>query len=112
MFRPNLENELPVDQEYTVHLSWIDKYYARHEKDKTITRFHLNDLFGSPPDDRRRLRRSAIRRAILQKRLVGNRLPLILENRMIPQKNKDHYLYFSKVYEWRLNSVELVSRFN
>jgi len=56
--------------------------------------------------------RSRVRRSILQKRLCCNRLELILDNKMIPKHNKEHYLYFSKVYEWRLNHPDLVGRFN
>ena len=111
-FFTNIDNELPVDAEFSVHANWIHGYYRRHENDKSITRFHLQDLFGSLPDDRRMIRRSLVRRNILQRKLCHDRLELILQNRMIPAKNKEHYLYFSKVYEWRLNSSELVSRFN
>lgn len=46
-FYCKVEEELPINSEYEVHLNWINNYYRRHNDDKTITRFHLCELFGA-----------------------------------------------------------------
>lgn len=48
----------------------------------------------------------------MQRKLANLKVELIMSNNMIPQNNKLHYLYFSKVYEWRLNDARLIARFN
>lgn len=42
----------------------------------------------------------------------ANKRKMVLENNYIKEKQKVHYLYSLKIYEWRLNRAQLVGNFN
>lgn len=110
-FYDGIENELAGDHDGDSHLEWLRRYHESHNSQKTKTRFELIDLFGEAKSDKKE-RRSRIRRTILQRKLANQKVELIMNNNMIPPNNKLHYMYFTKIYEWRLNLASLTGRFN
>jgi hypothetical protein len=90
---------------------WVDsiiKKFNKNQKQKNT--FSLAELLCAIETDsvERKLWKD-VHRQELARILACNRLENILNNELIPCNNKMHYLYYSKLYEWRLsNQIHLM----
>jgi hypothetical protein len=87
------------------HINRLIEFIKRPEKSKT--RFHLVELFGSGANNPRLERENELNRRVL-KRLLARNYDNILTNKHI--RNKRLYLLFCKKMLLRLNKPELIDR--
>lgn len=90
------------------HLRWISSL-DKKGANKSHNRFALIALLCENEfDSLERVQWKKLHREILSAILSCDRLKNILQNGSIPAGNKLHYLYYSKVFECRLNSALLL----
>lgn len=97
------------------HIRWVSsikrKYFTKDAqgRNQSRSRFSLMELLQNEVNDssERRLWKSK-HRECLQHKLATERFRNILTNCSIPDFNKMHYLYYCKLYEWRLNNPFLL----
>lgn len=96
---------------------WMDSLGKRYpmadneQGTRRASRFALLDLLqlreGRDNEERAACKKKL--RELLQRRLCQGRVDLVLANESIPSFNKVHYLYWCRVYEWRLNNQWLLN---
>lgn len=74
------------------------------------SRFTLMEvLCDEPTDCEERCSWKRLHREMLKQQLATNRSELILQNVVIHRENKLDYLYYCKIYEWRLSDQALLN---